>query len=110
MIIGSKEIDYVKIKNLCAKPEELLQYCDSLVPAELRHQHAIVMNQRYYVALSIRQIKTLPYIVKKSASEYLLKEVSVTGVINVVYDYNDLLQHCDIVKLEKALKGGLLVD
>ena len=84
----------------------LKDYCELLVPRVIRHQRAILDNQKYLVALYVRDFKSLPYTERKELYEGLLKDVSVTGIANTVYDFEDLLSNSNIEKLARYVREG----
>ena len=68
----------------------------SLVPRCIRHIQAIVDNQKYLAALYLRNIQSIPYNTRKQRCEELLSGISVTGVINTVTDFEDILLQVDM--------------
>lgn len=104
MIVGTKYIDQTELKSHCKNLEMLKEYCSLLVPRVIRHNLAIVNNQKYLVALYVRDFKSIPYQDRKALCEGLLKDVSITGLANEIYDFEDLIDEVNIEKLSKYLK------
>lgn len=99
MIVGVKSIDLDDLLKHCRNVKELRKYSDSLVPRVLSHREEIIYNQRYIVALHLRYLDSLPYCKVAELTEGLLEGVSLTGVINEIYDYSDLLTRVNIEEL-----------
>lgn len=99
MIVGCKDIDLEELRKSAKDATSLIHYAENLVPRILRHHVAIVNNQKYLVALYLRNIKSIPYKRRIDLCEELLTEVSVTGVINTIIDFNDILMSINIDEL-----------
>ena len=89
----------VELRKHCNNIDMLRNYCLELVPRIIRHNTAIVCNQMYYVALHVRKIKSLSFDKRKELCEGLLSDVSITGVSDCVYDFEDVLSEIDVDKL-----------
>lgn len=99
MIVGKKDIDAYDVLEHCGTVYELRDYADSLVPRILKHDKRIVNNQRYLVATVVRNIKSIPWDRRKELYEGLLEGVAISGLANVLYDYEDIMYSVDIDKL-----------
>lgn len=110
MIIGSKDVDAYDVREHCTSVPSLRQYSDSLVPRILSHNMQIINNQRYYIAMIVRTIVSIPYAERKSLYEGLLEGVGVTGCINEIYDFEDLVRDVDIERLADFVKRGGIKD
>lgn len=99
MIVGTKYIDRGDLFRHCKTVQMLKDYCEMLVPRVIRHDKRIVDNQRYLVAMYVRDFKSLPYTSRKELYEGLLDGVSITGLANCLYDFDDLIAEVDIEKL-----------
>jgi hypothetical protein len=104
MVVGCKEIDFAALKQACQSEEALVKFAVHLVPSPLRHIPAIISNQKYLVALQVRTIQSLPWQRRKSLCEYLLQDVVVKGIVDSIYDYNDLLMAIDCAAFQKYLE------
>lgn len=108
MIVGTKYIDQTELRKHCKNSQMLKDYCMLLVPRIVRHQRAIVDNQKYLVALYVRDFKSIPYKDRKALCESLLEDVSITGVANTIYDFDDVLSMIDVERLsEFVVRGGV---
>lgn len=105
MIVGTKDVEYSAIRAHCTDVETLSNYCEMLVPRIIRHDKRIVNNQKYYIAMIVRTMQSIPWNRRKELYEGLLRGVSVTGVINTIYDFNDVLNDIDIDKLARYING-----
>lgn len=99
MIVGTKDVEAYDVAQYCRDVITLRNYCDSLVPRILRHNQTIINNQRYFIALVVREIKSIPYSKRKTLYEGLLEGVSITGLANEIYDFDDLMMKVDVDKL-----------
>ena len=101
MIVGTKYIDRGDLFRHCKTVQMLKDYCEMLVPRVIRHDKRIVDNQKYLVlgAMYVRDSKPLPNPSRKELYEGLLEGVSITGLANCLYDFDDLIAEVDIEKL-----------
>jgi hypothetical protein len=95
MIVGSKDINFVKLKAACNSKDGLVKFAEELVPTPLRHLGIVVANQRYFVALQVRAIPSFPWKKRKELCEALLSGIRIGGVPDVIYDYSDILLAID---------------
>ena len=110
IVVGTKDIDFEELKNAVSDRSTLEHYAVSLVPRCLRHVQAIVDNQKYLVALYLRDMQSIPYKLRKLRCEELLSGISVTGVINTVVDFEDILMQVDMDMLVTYLFADDLED
>lgn len=103
MIIGSKDVDYDLLKAATKSNNALANYAVSLVPRCIRHIPQIVDNQKYFVALTLRDLKAIPYTLRKERCEELLHGVSIAGVVNTIIDFEDILLQVDMDLLVQYL-------
>lgn len=61
MIVGTKDVEAYEVAQHCRDLNMLRSYSDSLVPRILQHDKRIINNQRYLIALVVRDIKSIPY-------------------------------------------------
>lgn len=106
MIVGCKDIDLYEVRQHCHNVNTLRDYSDSLVPRILRHDKRIINNQRYYVALFVRNIKSIQFNRRKELYEGLLEGVSISGLANEVYDFEDLMSVIDVNRLADFINRG----
>ncbi|MDR1523290.1 MAG: hypothetical protein LBS29_05000 [Endomicrobium sp.] len=106
MIIATKSIDIGELRDACLSSQTLLTYCESLVPKAYQHLHFLLDNQKYYVALRLRKIKSLTYRKKESLLKELLKDVAISGVINDFTDISDIFDEVNVEKLLILLRSG----
>ncbi|MCM1440872.1 MAG: hypothetical protein NC131_16980 [Roseburia sp.] len=108
MIVGTKDVEAYEVAQHCQDVNTLRSYCDSLVPRVLRHNQKIINNQRYLIALVVRGVKSIPYSQRKKLYEGLLEGVSITGLANKIYDYDDIILSIDVDMLAQFInRGGL---
>lgn len=103
MIVGTKTIPLGQLREACNSLSSLVRFAEQLVPKPLRHLSSIAENQKYLVAIVLRDIKSIPYKRRIELCEGLLLGVSVTGVVNVVHDYEDILAEIDTELLYQYL-------
>lgn len=97
MLIGSKRINEEKLRIASGSAESLRSFSDSLVPKPFDKVPAIVMNQRYFVALTYRSLKGVRlYKNKGPIIENFLDGVKVNGKMNTIGDIEDLLTEVDV--------------
>lgn len=106
MLIGTDQIDYTELYKRANKPEELVSYVDNLVPVWASHIQAIVYNQRYFVAVQIRNMLQIPYKTREACTDMLLTNISINGVMNGFVPITDILEQCDKTALIAAFTEG----
>lgn len=106
MIIGSSKLDFELLKSFEGKPKELVTYVDSLVPTWASHISGIVDNQRFYTALYVRKLLTIPYKSRMELVDALVDSIRISGVISQFTPIEDLVNSCDKNKLVTLLKEG----
>ena len=104
MVVGSVDIDIDELKNVVNSNDDILEYSDSLVPVWARHIRGIIHNQRYYVAITLRNIISIPYKTRKPQISRLLEGVVLSGVANNICSIDDIIDMCDKDKLVEALQ------
>lgn len=98
MIIGTKVIDEQEIISLLRQGEDITSYVENLVPRLIRTPE-VVGNQRYYIALRLRKNKTLSYYQKAKFCEIILDGAKITGSVNNLIDFRDILGSVNMDKL-----------
>lgn len=100
MIVGKKDIDLIEL-NKSISEDRLQEYIMSLIPPIVRNSEEILNNQKYLVALYIRKYIDINFYMKQEICNTLLKDIELFGVINEVYDINDIISSCNISELLK---------
>lgn len=104
MVVGTLYLDYDVIKTFTSHPEDIVAYCDSTVPIWANHLDTIVKNQRYYMAIHIRNLLTLPFNDRQRMVEHLIKGITVSGVMTVFISITDIIEACDKKLLLRVLE------
>ena len=107
MIVGTTNIDYSILKSFVGKPEDLVAYVESLVPTWARHIPAIVYNQRFYIAIHLRKVLTIPYKPRMELVNALVKDINIQGVMSNFTAITDIISVCDKTALVEMLKMRL---
>ena len=79
----------------------MIDYSDSLVPEYLRYRKEILFNQRYVVALTIREMQSTPYNDRVMLLDRFLRDTYITGVVDRIYDIEDLFDYVDKEEVER---------
>lgn len=106
MIVGTTDIDYEAIKSFIGKPDELVLYAESLIPVWARHIKCLAHNQRFYIAIHLRKMLTIPYKTRMELVNELVKDISIQGIVSSFTSITEILDSCD----KKALIGMLQED
>lgn len=101
MIVGSKNINKSELAKCVSSVSKLIDYSDSLVPEYLRYRKEILFNQRYVVALAIREMQSIPYNDRVMLLDRFLKDTYITGVVDRIYDIEDLFDYVDKEEVER---------
>lgn len=104
MLVGTKNIDIPNLKNACRSVQTLREYSDSLVPAYFSHIKEIVNNQRYLVAVAVRNVYKDDYNKWKPLCDGLLEGVRLTGGVTDLYSCSELLRACNVKVLKSFLE------
>ena len=101
MIVGSKNVNKSEIAKCVSSVSKLIDYSDSLVPEYLRYRKEILFNQRYIVALAIREMQSIPYNDRVILLDRFLRDTYITGVVDRIYDIEDLFDYVDKEEVER---------
>lgn len=101
MIVGSKNVNKSELAKCVSSVSKLIDYSDSLVPEYLRYRKEILFNQRYIVALAIREMQSIPYNDRVMLLDRFLRDTYVTGVVDRIYDIEDLFDYVDKEEVER---------
>lgn len=101
MIVGSKNINKSELAKCVSSVSKLIDYSDSLVPEYLRYRKEILFNQRYVVALAIREMQSIPYNDRVMLLDRFLRDIYITGVVDRIYDIEDLFDYVDKEEVER---------
>lgn len=101
MIVGSKNINKSELTKCVSSVSKLIDYSDSLVPEYLRYRKEILFNQRYIVALAIREMQSISYNDRVALLDNFLRDTYITGVVDRIYDIEDLFDYVDKEEVER---------
>lgn len=101
MIVGSKNINKSELAKCVSSVSKLIEYSDSLVPEYLRYRKEILFNQRYIVALAVREIQSISYNDRVALLDNFLRDTYITGVVDRIYDIEDLFDYVDKEEVER---------
>lgn len=104
MIIGKKEIDYKALRTYQNRISELVDYVDKMIPNWAYHIKGIHENQRYYVAIHLRNVLTIPYKVRKEMLDTLIRGINISGKCDCFIDVHDIVLKCNTDVLRDCLK------
>lgn len=110
MIVGTTNINYSEIKLFAGKPDDLVIYVEGLVPIWARHIHCLAHNQRFYVAIHLRKVLSIPYKVRMEMCEALISGISVRGIMSSFTSVTEILDICDKEMLVRMLKRQVELD
>ena len=102
MIVGSKNVNKSELAKCVSSVSKLIDYSDSLVPEYLRYRKEILFNQRYVVALAIREMQSIPYNDRVMLLDRFLRDTYITGVVDRIYDIEDLFDYVDKEEVERV--------
>lgn len=101
MIVGSKNINKSELAKCVSSVSKLIEYSDSLVPEYLRYRKEILFNQRYIVALAVREMQSISYNDRVALLDNFLRDTYITGVVDRIYDIEDLFDYVDKEEVER---------
>lgn len=103
MLVGTTDVNSTELRKYVNFPEKLVTYTEELVPVWARHMTCLLENQRYYVAVLLRNMIQIPYKTRESCIEALLSNISISGVMGTFIPITDIIEFCDKEMLIKAL-------
>lgn len=95
MLVGTTNIDYGTIKEFANQPEDLVRYVENHIPVWARHIPCLAHNQRFYVALHLRNVLTLPFKTRKEMTDALIDGINIRGLMSSFTSITDILDACD---------------
>lgn len=101
MIVGFKNINKSELTKYVSSVSKLIEYSDSLVPEYLRYRKEILFNQRYIVALAVREMQSISYNDRVALLDNFLRDTYITGVVDRIYDIEDLFDYVDKEEVER---------
>ena len=104
MLVGTKSIDVSRLQVACRSITSLKSFSDSLVPSYFNHIKEILYNQRYLVAVAVRNLYKDDYNKWKPLCDGLLEGVRITGSVNDLYTCAELLSACDVKVIQAFLE------
>lgn len=104
MVVGTTFIDYNKINTFVGHPNQFRDWVDSLVPCWAQHIPGIIDNQRYYIAIHLRQVISIPYVQRMHLIEPLITNIQIKGSVDDFVAITDIINMCDTKLLVEALK------
>lgn len=104
MIVGTTYIDYEVLKSFVGRPQDLVVYVENLVPSWARHIKCLTQNQRFYVAIHLRGVLTIPYQVRMELVNALIEGISVRGIISSFTSITEIVDVCNKDALAQMVK------
>lgn len=104
MIIGYDEIPVNEVKSFIGKPNDFVAYVDSLIPMWARHIDSIISNQRYFVALHVRRMLSLPYKERMDLVNALVRGIRIKGTTNTFVPITHIVRSCNLEALADMLE------
>ena len=104
MIIGTQVVKTDELLVYVDNPTGLVAFVEDLVPVWARHISCLAHNQRFYTAIHLRNVLTLPYKVRMSMATTLLSGIQVRGIMSSFTPITDILDICDKEALIKMLE------
>lgn len=108
MLIGYTTVDYEALKKFVNNPDDIVTYVISQIPIWARHIDGICDNQRYYIALHLRKVLTIPYKQRTELVDALTRGIYLRGVCTNFVSITDIVNACDKESLIAMLKAEVL--
>lgn len=107
MVVGTTYIDYNKVSSFVGHPNQFVDWVDSLVPKWAQHIAGLKDNQRYYMAIHVRKVISIPYVQRMQLIEPLIDGIHVCGSVDGFISITDILSDCNKELLIAAIKDGV---
>lgn len=104
MLIGDNTIHFETLKSFTHNKKALVDYVEGLVPKWAKHIPGIVDNQRYYIALHLRNVKTIDYTTKMEMVEALVDGIHVRGSAKGFVTIHDVIERTNKQALIEVLR------
>ena len=104
MVVGTTHIDYDVLKSFKGRPQDLVIYVENLVPIWARHIKCLAQNQRFYVAIHLRGVLTIPYQVRMELVNALVEGIRIQGIVSSFTSITEIVDVCDKHALSEMLK------
>lgn len=110
MIVGTTKLNYSELKRFVGRPAELVTYVESLVPSWARNVPYITQNQRYFVAIHLRNVLTIPYKPRMELVNALVDKIALAGIMTDFTPITEIVDSCDTATLAKLVEVKLRVE
>lgn len=100
MLIGTSKISNGLERHIDSY-EDFMEYAKSLVPQEYRHNTALIHNQAYFNAMTLRKATYIPWEKKKELLETVMKSITVSGYTDVIIDIDAIYDYVDNKRVDK---------
>lgn len=107
MIIGTMAIDTEALVKNSKTAEQFNKFCESLVPEEFRHIHAITDNQKYICCMIYRRLKNVAWPKKRELLNEVLRGLHIIGFADMIIEASSLMGMVDQKRIEKFKEIGL---
>lgn len=104
MLIYTKNMNWEYLKQCIASERSITQVVDSHIPDWCSHIDGIYDNQRYYAAIYLRRVLSLPFKPRMNAVRELCENIAVKGLCTTFISIEELLSVIDKDKLIEALE------
>lgn len=102
MVVGSR-VDVNVLRHKLRSVDDLKRYAEILVPRSFRHITKIIDNQKYLVAIELRNMKSIDFKKRHALADELIKDITISGTMNEIVYAEDLLQFADFNKIVRYL-------
>lgn len=110
MLVGTTHVDHEKIKKFIGNPSGIVTYVETLVPLWARHIPGIIDNQRYYVAIHVRKLISIPYKLRMELANALINNIRLHGMVSEFISIKEVIDQCNQQALCEMVKGKLKSD
>lgn len=104
MLIFTKNLDWERLKRNSNHPERVIELVNGSIPAWASYIRNIQNNQRYYAAVYLRNVLSIPFKVRMGLVNALTDGISVSGLTSYFVSLEELIDYCDKEALAKALE------
>lgn len=104
MLVGKCDVALQELEYRAKNAEEFKKYSDSLVPEDFRHIIAILNNQRYVCCLILRTSKIIPWDVKSTCINNVMRDIQIIGYTDMLIEIDMLLGMINKERIEKIWK------
>ena len=104
MVIGCDNLNYDELLRFVNDTDSMIKYVEHLVPKWARHIPGILDNQRFFTAIHLRKVMTIPYHQKMRLVNALVENITISGISDQFITIDNIIESCDKEQLRALVE------